>query len=126
MRLPAELEAQILAMPGVTVNGAAPVASQPVADTVSEETFQLTVTGLATRNGWKWYHPTISRKSKEGYPDLTLARGNRAIFAELKSESGERTADQLAWADVLEGIGGNVAYFCWKPSDWHEIVEVLR
>lgn len=128
MRVSPETEAKLLAMPGVTINGvmvAGVGTPSPVAGRMSEEVFHAAVCDLATRNSWRWYHPTISRRSKEGYPDLTCVRGNVVLFAELKSEEGVREAEQCNWADCLEAVGGNVLYRCWRPSDWGDVMKVL-
>jgi len=122
MKLPAELLDRILATPGVLVNGAAPVAPVPLVDSISEEDFQNAVTGLATENGWRWYHPTISKRSKEGFPDLVLVK-QYVLWLELKTESGQPTAEQLAWGESLLAAGQD--YRLVRPSDWPELVRVL-
>src|SRR6202042_3444903 len=92
---------------------------------MSEKVFQGAVIALAERNAWKVYHTYDSRKSEAGFPDLTMARGRRVVFAELKSEDGRLTAPQLTWGELLAGVGGTVEYYCWRPSDWSEIVRTL-
>jgi hypothetical protein len=57
-----------------------------------------------------------------GFVDLILVR-DRVVWAELKAEAGRLTAEQEAWAESLRGAGQEV--YCWKPSDWLEIVRVL-
>jgi len=58
-----------------------------------------------------------------GYPDLTMARGDRLIFAELKAKRGRLAPDQQVWLDVLRETPAEV--FVWNPSDWPEIERVL-
>lgn len=96
------------------------------ADTLSEKDWQRTVTELATARGWRWYHPYDSRKSQSGFPDLTLVHAGfgRLIFAELKTESGKESADQLNWLDDLRATKAEV--YVWRPSDWEEVKRVLQ
>lgn len=53
-----------------------------------------------------------------------LCRADRLLFAELKSERGRLSAAQREWREAL-GMAG-VRVRVWRPSDWDEIVEVLR
>lgn len=96
---------------------------QPPCERISEKEFMAAVIALAKRNGWKVYHTYDSRKSEAGFPDLTLVRGDRLIFAELKTESGTASAAQLNWHDALRAAGCNV--YLLRPSDWPEIEKVL-
>jgi hypothetical protein len=59
-----------------------------------------------------------------GYPDLTLVRGGRMVFAELKAQDGRLSAEQTAWLDALKQTKAEV--YVWKPSDWPTIKRVLR
>jgi hypothetical protein len=61
----------------------------------------------------------------KGWPDLTLVRGDRLIFAELKSTEGKLTDDQVEWLTMLGNVG-TVAI--WRPCDWLDgsIETVLR
>ena len=116
MKVSRELEQKILELAGV---------KHDPEKFVDEKAFQAAVEELAGTLAWKYYHPRNSRGSKEGYPDLTMTRGRRVIFAELKTEEGEQTADQKNWGEVLAGVGGNVEYYLWKPSDWIKIEKIL-
>jgi len=98
----------------------------PLVDSISQKDFQEAVIREAERRNWLVFHPYSSRRSKEGYPDLTLARGNRVLCIELKTETGELSADQRSWLEVLSGVGGNVEYHCFRPSDWQTIVRLLE
>ena len=57
----------------------------------------------------------------KGLPDLIIAGPGGVIFAELKSEDGERSADQDLWAWTLTRAcdGGSVRmdYQLWRPTD---------
>ena len=88
----------------------------------TEKDFQAQVVEMAQDMGWLVYHPYDSRNSQKGYPDLTMVRKERVIWAELKSEYGAVTAEQRLWLDALPT--GQV--FVWRPSDWDTIVETLR
>lgn len=92
---------------------------------LSEREFMDQVMKLATLYGWKGYHTHDSRRSQRGWPDLALCRGQRLICAELKSTKGKLTVEQGEWLDALSHVPG-VETYCWRPSDWDEIVGVLR
>ena len=88
----------------------------------TEKDFQAQVVELAEVMGWLVYHPYDSRNSEKGYPDLTMVRKERVIWAELKSNYGTVTGVQRLWLRALP-MG---QAFLWRPSDWDIIVETLR
>jgi hypothetical protein len=91
-----------------------------------ERDFQDRVTSLARINGWTVYSvPDSRRASLAGYPDLTMWRGQRLIFAELKREKGRVSPQQVIIMDELRQLP-MVEVFLWRPSHWNEIVETLR
>ncbi len=105
---------------------------------ITETEFQAQVVRAARMFRWMVSHMTLPQRSEPGVPDLLMVRPPRVIFAELKSETGRLDArqrysprtgralpNQKDWKDALEGCIG-VEYFLWKPSNWDEIVEVLR
>lgn len=94
----------------------------PIEERISEKEFQRAVTDLMRRHGWKYHHQTISRKSTAGWPDLVACR-ERIIFVELKTEIGTLEAEQANWRDRIVEAGGE--WYCFRPSDWPKIVEVL-
>lgn len=53
-------------------------------------------------------------KTNTGFPDLVIAGPKGAIFAELKSDGDETTADQDNWIWTLL-IGGNIA-LVWRSD----------
>jgi hypothetical protein len=96
---------------------------------MSEADLQSQVTELAEKTGWLFYHTYRSDRSPAGFPDLVLVRPPRLLFVELKKQRAKRTPAQDVWAEALEEVSGpseNVQYYCWRPSDWDEIVTVLR
>ena len=74
-----------------------------------------TIVGCARLHGWHVYHPFDSRRSGEGYPDLTLVR-ERILWLELKTETGTVADEQLAWLDALSRAGAEA--FVVRPRDW--------
>lgn len=90
---------------------------------ISEADLQRTIIEYAQLNGWLVYHTHDSRHSAAGFPDLTLVR-ERVIFAELKSEKGQLSADQQVWVARLKAAGADAQV--WRPSDWDQIAETLR
>ena len=103
---------------------------QPSPDELqSEADFERTIKELI---GWKrkehlYYHTWRSIHSPAGFPDCVfgwLEPTPRLIFAELKSEKGELSAEQYFWLSLLQQQGQEA--YLWKPSDWDEIVEILE
>jgi hypothetical protein len=86
-----------------------------VAAGMKEAELQRQVQLLATGLGWKWYHPADSNRVVAGYPDLTLVKGRRLIFSELKQQKAYPTVQQREWHDLLSQAG--VEVFVWRPLD---------
>jgi hypothetical protein len=91
---------------------------------ISEKAFLAQVRQLAHLLGWLCYHTHDSRRSQPGFPDLTLVRGSRLLFAELKTDTGRVTAAQQQWLDALAAAGQEV--YVWRPCDWAAIEAALR
>ena len=93
--------------------------------TETERDFQNRVIDLARLCGWSVYSiPDSRRVTLAGYPDLTMWRGSRLIFAELKREKGKLSPAQIAVLDQLRELP--VEVYVWRPSDWNEIRETLK
>lgn len=60
-----------------------------------------------------------------GYPDLTLVRPPRLIFAELKPERGSLEEEQKTWRDKLSAVPG-AEWYLWRPRDYDAIERILR
>ena len=97
----------------------------PAPPLVSERDFQRQVLDLARILGWTSYHPTLSKWSERGWPDLAMVRPPRLVFAELKSETGKTTSHQERWLGLL-GLCPGVEAYLWRPSDLDSIATVLR
>ena len=97
--------------------------------TLSEANFQAAVIEVAELHQWRIYHVAkvkgqLRSETSKGFPDLVLARfKRRLVFAELKLEGEEPTADQLIWHDILRSAGEDV--YVWRPSDWRAIETIL-
>ena len=89
----------------------------------SEARFQRAVEGYMLQLGWISYHTWDSRRSHEGFPDLTAWRGDQLIFAELKL--GPRSKLSLAQWSTLAALSltPNEVYL-WLPWE-DEILDVL-
>ena len=90
----------------------------------TEAGFQCAVIELATLLGWKVFHVYDSRRSEAGYPDLTCVKGQRIIFAELKTDVGRVRPAQREWLAALAGVPGVLACV-WRPRDWQAIQAAL-
>ena len=92
---------------------------------LSETEFQAQVVRAARMFRWMISHMTLPQRSEPGVPDLLMVRPPRVIFAELKRQNGRVTIPQHMWFHDLDECPG-VEVYIWKPSDWDEIVEVMR
>lgn len=111
-----ELEEKILKMAGI----------QPaLVDRISEKDFMQAVIDVAKRNGFIVYHTRDSRRSVAGFPDLVALRTTRLVVAELKVGDRQPEADQLTWLEAWRLIPG-AEVFVWRPSQWAEILAVLK
>jgi len=91
-----------------------------------EKDFHEQVAHLMRLEGWSVYSvPDSRRVSLSGYPDITAWRGTRLIFAELKREKGRTSPAQ---DEVLADLGQIpcAEVYLWKPSDWDEIVLIVK
>ena len=92
--------------------------------TPAEEQFKQAVIDMARLHQWLVYHTYDSRRSAPGFPDLTLVRDGKLIFAELKVGKNNPTESQRRWLTELRRA--NCAVYLWRPCDWREIEQVLR
>lgn len=96
---------------------------------LTEKAFQRQVVELAKLLGWRCYHPFLSKWSERGFPDLTLVRGQRLVFAELKTDHGKVSSFQAEWQGLLAEVSrGNpgVEVYLWRPADFDAIQAALR
>lgn len=94
---------------------------------MSERTLQDAIVECAGVLGWRVFHPWTSVNSAAGYPDLTLTRGGRLIYAELKVGRNRPTAEQMAWLGALGAVPG-IEVYLWREHHWlsGEIERLLR
>jgi hypothetical protein len=94
---------------------------------LSEADFQLRVMDAARRAGWRVAHfrPAKTQRGNwitpmagdKGFPDLALAKGGRVLLAELKTDDGKPTPQQVAWLAAAGGHGR-----LWQPRHWEAIL----
>jgi hypothetical protein len=104
-----------------------------------EAGFQSAVIQYAQLMHWRvaWFRPVrVQRKNGsvhhetpvgadgKGWPDLAMCRGPRLVVAELKTDRGRFTPEQIVWLAALEAAG--VEVYRWRPKDWTQIEETLR
>jgi hypothetical protein len=94
---------------------------------MDETAFQRHVIALAKLKGWLVFAMKDSREqwwgTDTGFPDLTLSRRARVIFAELKLAGERPRPDQECWANNLKQ--SDAEYYLWRPSDEALIVRTL-
>lgn len=78
----------------------------------------------AKKNGWKVFRVRQGKAGwnlGSGWPDLTLVRDGRLVFAELKREDKWLEPEQEEWYIELSAVslkGNTVEVYVWRPSDW--------
>ena len=82
--------------------------------------FMPAVIQCAQAFGWMVFHPYDSRRSTEGWLDLSMVhpRWARFMIRELKSEKGVLTKPQQNWLAALIHAGIDAAV--WRPAQWHD------
>lgn len=101
---------------------------------MTEAEFQQEVLHYAADNGWDtlwvrrcqhargaWVTDTRGTLGK-GWVDLTLIRGGRLLFAELKRNGAVADEDQQRVHAVLRQVAD---VYVWRPADWPEIMDAL-
>ena len=88
-----------------------------------EACFQQQVVDLAKLHGWEVWHTHDSRRSREGWPDLAIVRGGRALFREIKRGGQMPSQHQRRCLHMLEAAGLDADV--WRPSDWPAIEKTL-
>lgn len=99
-------------------------ATRPTKPVISERDWQQTVCDFAQLTRWAVWHDHDSRRNAPGWPDLTLLRPPRIVFAELKTERGRLRPAQQTMIDLLRACGQEV--YVWRPADWPQVMETLR
>jgi hypothetical protein len=79
---------------------------------------------LASLCGWLTTHFRAAKTDKgyrtaimgnKGFPDLVMVR-ERVVYAELKSDKGRMTHDQMEWSRRL--IDAGQEWYLWRPAEW--------
>lgn len=83
---------------------------------MKEAQLQELVRRAAITAGWLYYHTHDSRRSDPGFPDVVMVRSGRALFRELKTQTGKLSAAQEEWGRKLIESGCDFAV--WRPVDW--------
>lgn len=100
---------------------------QPLPLDPSEREWMDRVIAFARHHGWTVIHALDSRGTEAGLPDLICHRGPghacRLVVAELKTESGKLTPEQLACLSGFESVCPHV--YVWRPADWPAVQRVF-
>jgi hypothetical protein len=90
---------------------------------LTEALWQKQVVGIAQHYAWAVHHHYDSRRSEPGWPDLVLCGHGRALFVELKTQTGRLRADQRRWLGLLDAAGCEVGL--WRPCDLDQVTAAL-
>ena len=102
----------------------ATLAAAPPAE--KEEGWLQVVSDYARLCDWLVYHTRDSRRSARGFPDLTMVRDGRLVFAELKTNRGSLTRPQKQWIGRLAVSVPGIEVYLWRPRDWPTVERTLR
>lgn len=96
---------------------------------ITEAQFQQQIIDLAKLHGYTLiYHTHNSRRSQPGFPDLVLVseQRGRALFRELKTDTGRLTREQYNWFVGMKLAKLNAGV--WRPADLAsgQIIKELR
>ena len=103
---------------------------------MTEAELQDAIADMARTFGWMVAHARPARTNRgwrtpwqydgKGFPDLTMVRRERLIFAELKAARGRVAPEQHTWLSCLRRTYAEV--YVWTPEHWLDGVvdEVLR
>ena len=77
-----------------------------------------------TGKSWR----TAVQGDGKGFPDLVLAKKGKIIFAELKTETGKVSPEQIDWFLILQSCddGDHCSMMLWRPSDYADIEKILK
>lgn len=75
-----------------------------------------------TAHGWR----TAVAADGKGYPDLTMAKPGRLIFAECKSAAGRLADEQRAWISVLAAAGTEVYVWQAGTTTMQDVAAILQ
>lgn len=90
---------------------------------LTEAAFQRRITDLANLLGLQWHHEVDSRRSKAGYPDLTIAGPKGVVWLEVKTDVGRIKPEQQVWIDALREAGQDALIV--RPKHWDDIKALL-
>lgn len=90
---------------------------------LTEAALQAGIVRAARQLGWLVYHPWSSINSAAGYPDLTMVKGKRIVWCEVKSSKGRLSAAQVEWLDALRQAGAEA--YVVKPADYDSFLMIL-
>ena len=81
---------------------------------------------MRTKHGWA----TGWKYDGTGWPDLTMIHPDRGLLiaAELKTEKGRLSNDQIEWGQRLETLEAKLpgfAYHVWRPDNWNQIINLI-
>lgn len=103
-----------------------------IARAMTEAELLAAVIHLAHVRGWLVHHCRAAKdesgrwktpiQGDAGFVDLVLARRGSVVFAELKTERGKLTDEQIVWGSAfIAAYGGaptNPLYQVWTPAHW--------
>jgi VRR-NUC domain len=102
--------------------------------TITEKEWTTTVIEVAKLNRWLVHHSRTAimqsgrwatpLAGNTGLPDLIMLKPPHQIVAELKTETGVLTDEQIRWLKAFAAVPG-VRAFVWRPSDLDTVWRVL-
>ncbi len=91
---------------------------------MTEKELRASIVRAAREFGWRCFFSWTSIHSPKGFPDLCMVRGDRLLFAELKTDKGKLTEDQKVWLADLT-MSGKAEVYVWRPVDLETAYGIL-
>ena len=114
-------------------------ARQVLDSKITEREFQDSVIELFQRYKWHICHFRPARTQEgwrtaiqgdKGFPDTLITKDGQLIIAEIKSEGGKLSPEQIDWYTLLSLVelssDGALKVFVWRPSMWASIESIAK
>lgn len=126
--LPADLVKRVLADDAAAMKAIVrqldPIVPKALRSEQSESAFATDVRKIARIRHYWSYHTQFSKWSEKGLPDWLFVRGQRVIWAELKTDHTTITPHQARVITILRNAGEEV--HIWRPATGLEVIgEIL-
>ena len=90
---------------------------------LTEAAYQRRITDYCNLRGLRWHHETDSRRTRPGYPDLTVCGPGGVVWLEVKTDTGRIRPEQRDWLNALTAAGHDALIV--RPRHWDDVRSLL-